>query len=164
MVAKGGHRLLQTEAVEALQTSLVPLATVVTPNIPEAEVLTAMRIRNVDDARIAAKILVDDLGAASAVIKGGHLDGPATDVFYDGSLFKLFTTDRIITNNTHGTGCTFASATAAELAKGRPIIESVGIAKQYVTAAIRYSFEIGSGHGPLNHFHKTWDQTDEIIR
>ncbi|MDP6453126.1 MAG: bifunctional hydroxymethylpyrimidine kinase/phosphomethylpyrimidine kinase [SAR202 cluster bacterium] len=160
MVAKGGDRLLQEQAVDALRNILVPLATVVTPNAPEAEVLTGMTIVNVDDAKIAARMLVDEIGASCAVVKGGHLEGPATDVLYDGSEFTLFSQERIPTKNTHGTGCTFASATAAGLAKGLSTQEAVSEAKAYVTAAIQSSIEIGSGHGPLNHFYELWNKSD----
>jgi hydroxymethylpyrimidine/phosphomethylpyrimidine kinase len=160
MVAKGGDRLLQEQAVDSLRDILVPLATVVTPNAPEAEVLTGMTITTVDHAKIAARILVEEIGATCAVVKGGHLEGPATDVLYDGSEFTLFTQERIPTKNTHGTGCTFASATAAGLAKGLSTIDAVSDAKAYVTAAIQSSLEIGSGHGPLNHFFALWGTDD----
>lgn len=155
MVAKSGDSLLREEAVEALRRRLVPLARVVTPNIPEAEVLTGMTITNGEGARRAAEAIVG-MGAASVVVKGGHLDGPATDVFYDGSRFLEFTAERIDTVNTHGTGCTFASAVAAGLAGGMDPVAAVGQAKDFVTEAIRASFPIGSGHGPLNHFYKLW--------
>ena len=155
MVAKSGDSLLREEAVDALRLRLVPLATVVTPNIPEAEALTGMTIATGDDVRRAAEIIVG-MGAASVVVKGGHLAGPATDVFYDGSRFLEFTAQRIDTVNTHGTGCTFASAVAAGLAGGLDPVAAVGQAKDFVTEAIRASFPIGSGHGPLNHFYKLW--------
>ena len=151
MVAKGGSRLLQEEAVDALRTLLIPLALVVTPNIPEAEVLLGMKIETLDDTRDAARKLVE-MGAKSAVVKGGHLEGPPTDILYDGEKFRAFTSPRIDTTSTHGTGCTFASAIAAGLAKGLPVRESVAQAKKYVTSAIRHSFPMGHGHGPLNHF------------
>ncbi|MDP6071836.1 MAG: bifunctional hydroxymethylpyrimidine kinase/phosphomethylpyrimidine kinase [SAR202 cluster bacterium] len=156
MVAKGGDRLLQERAVVTLRDVLVPLASVVTPNTPEAEVLTGMEIRTVDDSRKAARTLVEDLGAGSAVVKGGHLEGPATDVLYDGDGFTEFTHTRIDTKNTHGTGCTFASAVAAGLASGLSVHDAVAQAKEYVTEAIRNTFPMGAGHGPLNHFHRFW--------
>ena len=118
MVAKGGARLLREDAVEALRTVLIPLATVVTPNIPEAEALVGRKIEDMDDMRDAAEEIVA-LGAKSVVVKGGHMDGPATDIFFDGTEAKAFTSPRISTDNTHGTGCTFASAIAAGLAKGK---------------------------------------------
>ena len=156
MVAKGGDRLLREDAVEALRSVLVPLAGVVTPNVPEAEVLTGLEIETADDLKAAARRLVDELGAGSAVVKGGHLDGPATDVLYDGADFLTFTSERIDTPNTHGTGCTFASAVAAGLAKGQGVTDAVSMAKDYVTASIRTNFPMGGGHGPLNHFHESW--------
>ncbi len=156
MVAKGGDRLLREEAVEVLRTVLVPKATVVTPNAPEAEVLTGMEVSTLDQAKAAAKILVEEIGARHAVVKGGHLDGPATDILYDGSDYMTFTSERIDTPNTHGTGCTFASAIAAGLAKGLDVEPAVQQAKDYVTGAILSNFPMGRGHGPLNHFHRLW--------
>ena len=156
MVAKGGDRLLREDAVEALRSVLVPLASVVTPNVPEAKVLTGLEIGSTEDLKTAARLLVDELGAGGAVVKGGHLDGPATDVLYDGSDFVTFTSERIDTPNTHGTGCTFASAVAAGLAQGMDVSDAVRQAKDYVTVAIRTNFPMGGGHGPLNHFHELW--------
>ena len=156
MVAKGGDRLLEEGAVDALRTMLLPLATVVTPNIPEAEVLVGHTIIDVDDMRDAAEEIVN-MGAGSVVVKGGHLEGPATDILYDGHEVKAFSSQRISTMNTHGTGCTFASAIAAGLAKGQTVREAVGTAKKYVTEAIRYAYPIGHGHGPLNHFYMLSD-------
>ncbi len=155
MVAKSGDALLQEEAVGALREMLVPLAAVVTPNIPEAETLTGMTITSDDDVRKSAQMIVG-MGAASVVIKGGHREGPATDVYYDGSSFREFTSPRFDTVNTHGTGCTFASAVAAGLAKGLKTEDAVGQAKEFVSEAIRSSFPVGHGHGPLNHFYKFW--------
>ena len=159
MVAKGGDRLLQEEAVEALRTTLIPLAKVVTPNRHEAEVLVGREIEDLDGARDAAKEIVA-MGAGAVVVKGGHLDGPATDILFDGKEFRAFTAQRIATTSTHGTGCTFASATAAGLAKGMSVRESVGAAKKYVTEAIRSAFPVGRGHGPLNHFHELWERPE----
>lgn len=156
MVAKSGDPLLQKEAVEALRAELVPLAAVVTPNIPEAEVLTGLKITSQEDMRRAAEKIIQ-MGARGVVVKGGHLEGPASDLFYDGSRFQEFTALRIDTKNTHGTGCTFASAIAAGLARGMNVIDSVAQAKEYVTEAIRHSFAIGQGHGPLSHFYKLWE-------
>ena len=153
MVAKGGDRLLREDAVEALRTKLLPLATVVTPNLPEAEVLSGLAVRSLHDAREAAKRVLD-AGAAAVVIKGGHLSGDeSVDVFYDGAEFHELRAERIDTRNTHGTGCTFASAIAAGLAKGLPLLEAAAQAKEYVTNAIRGNLSIGGGHGPLDHFY-----------
>ena len=156
MVAKSGDRLLRENAVEALRDLLIPLAYVVTPNIPEAEALLGRSIRSLDDINAAVRDLVA-MGAKSAVVKGGHLDGPATDGLYDGQEFRAFTSQRLSTTSTHGTGCTFASAIAAGLANGKSVRDAVSEAKKYVTNAMKRSFPIGSGHGPLNHFHEMWD-------
>ena len=158
MVAKSGDALLRDDAVNAVCTKLVPLAAVVTPNIPEAEALTGTTIESDDDVREAARRIVS-MGARAVVVKGGHREGPAADVLYDGSEFQVFTAPRIDTVNTHGTGCTFASAIAAGLAQGKAVEDAVGQAKDYVTEAIRTSFPIGQGHGPLNHFHRLWGET-----
>ena len=153
MVAKSGDSLLRDDAVEALVTRLIPLASVVTPNIPEAEALTGLTISSEEQVRRAARTIVE-MGAQCVVVKGGHREGPAADLFYDGSRFQEFSAPRIDTPNTHGTGCTFASAIAAGLAKGMSVIDAVALAKDYVTQAILHSFPVGHGHGPLNHFYK----------
>ena len=157
MVAKSGDSLLEKDAVETLRQRLLPMAAVVTPNIPEAETLTGLSIVTDEDVREAARAIVG-MGATSVVVKGGHREGPATDVYYDGSDFEIFTSPRIETVNTHGTGCTFASAVAAGLAKGLQTKDAVGLAKEFVTEAIRRSFPIGQGHGPLHHFYKLWPE------
>ncbi len=156
MVATTGNRLLREDAEDVLRTALVPMATVVTPNSREASVLTGRQVTTVEDLKSAARYLVHEVGAQNAVVKGGHLDGPATDVLYDGSDFWTFTSERIDTTSTHGTGCTLASAIAAGLAKGLDVPESVQAAKDYVTTAIRKSYPVGKGHGPVNHFHELW--------
>ena len=156
MVAKSGDSLLRDNAVEALRSQLMPLASVITPNVPEAETLTGIKVVSGRDRRLVAEKLVS-MGAKAAVVKGGHREGPATDLYYDGSIFHEFSSDRIETANTHGTGCTFASAIAAGLARGMNMLDSVALAKDYVTEAIRRSFSVGQGHGPLNHFYKLWE-------
>jgi hydroxymethylpyrimidine/phosphomethylpyrimidine kinase len=152
MVAKSGDSLLQAEAVAALRDLLLPLSLLVTPNLPEAEVLTGRPVRSLAEARDAARALVD-LGARNAVVKGGHADGPATDVLFDGRDFQEFTAPRLLSRHTHGTGCTFASAIAAELAKGASVPDAVGRAKEYLTTALRQAPLLGEGHGPVHHFH-----------
>ena len=159
MVAKGGDKLLQDDAVDALRSLLVPIAMVITPNVPEAETLLGMKIETLDEAKEAAQALVG-MGARAAVVKGGHLSGPPTDMLYDGEEFRAFTSRRIDTTSTHGTGCTFASAIASNLAKGLPLRQSVSLAKSYVSSAIRLAQPIGRGHGPLNHFHMLKDESD----
>ena len=155
MVAKAGDRLLRADAVEALRTLLIPLARVVTPNGPEAEVLTGRRVETLDDAKKAARDLVG-MGATAAIVKGGHLGGAATDTLYDGGDFIELTSPRVETTSDHGTGCTFASAITAGLAKGLDLAAAAALAKEYVTAALRHAFPMGRGHGPLNHFYELW--------
>lgn len=155
MVATSGDLLIKKNAVAALRTRLIPLATVVTPNIPEAEELTGMAVRGAKDIEVAAERIVA-MGAKSVVIKGGHRRGPAVDLFYDGKKFRQFHSRRIRTKNTHGTGCTFSAAIAAYLASGEQIERAVFLAKRYITGAIAGAFSVGSGHGPVHHFHRLW--------
>jgi hydroxymethylpyrimidine/phosphomethylpyrimidine kinase len=155
MVAKSGDVLLRADAIGALKSRLIPLATVVTPNIPEAEQLTHVRGTRPQDLKDAARKIID-MGARSVVIKGGHRKGPAVDLFYDGKLFRTFSAARVRTKNTHGTGCTFSAAIAAYLAKGEKLEQAVARAKTYMTAAIRKGFAVGSGHSPVHHFYNCW--------
>jgi len=151
------------DAVHALRHRLLPLATVITPNLPEAEALLGRRLETGDDVRRAAKEIVA-LGAGAAVIKGGHLPADrqaapgdvAVDVLFDGRQFREYVAPRIVTASTHGTGCTFASAIAAYLARGEALPEAVGRAKEYITEALRHAYPIGSGHGPVHHFWHWW--------
>jgi len=156
MVAKGGDRLLDPDAIQALKELLIPLAEVVTPNAHEAEALTGISIESLADMQRAAEA-IHQLGAANVIVKGGHVDafaGESVDVLFDGTETTLLRAERIESVNTHGTGCTFASAIAAELAKGCSMREAADNAKRYVTAAIQGSadWKLGKGHGPLNHF------------
>ena len=157
MVAKSGDPLLRQEAVDSLKTRLVPLAALITPNVPEAETLTGLKIETGEDVREAARRIVA-LGASAVVVKGGHLSGPATDLLFDGREFTEFTSERFDTVNTHGTGCTFASAAAAGLAQGKSVPEAVAQAKKFVTEAIRNSYPLGHGHGPVHHFYRFWTE------
>jgi len=151
MVAKSGARLLDPEAEEALKKSLIPRATVVTPNRMEAEELTGYRIRSVEDAKRAARLIVEELGAEAAVVKGGHLGGPdSVDVLYYRGSYREYRAPRIPDACTHGTGCCFSAAIAAMLAKGLDVPEAVAAAKRVVTEAIRYGARIGHGHCPVN--------------
>jgi hydroxymethylpyrimidine/phosphomethylpyrimidine kinase len=157
MVAKSGDLLLRADAIEALKSRLIPLALVVTPNLPEAEQLTGVHGARMKDLQEAARLIVG-MGAKSVVIKGGHRKGPAADLFFDGKKFHTFNAPRIPTSNTHGTGCTFSAAIAANLAKGKKLEQSVARAKTYITRAIRKSFSIGAGHSPVNHFYNFWSK------
>ncbi len=158
MVAKSGDRLLREDAVTALRDLLLPLAAVVTPNLPEADVLAGFAIDSDEDVRRAAKEIVG-LGARAVVVKGGHREAAeAVDVLYDGATFRDYSAARIDTTSTHGTGCTFASAIAAYLARGEPLAEAVGQAKDYLTEALRRAYPIGGGHGPVHHFHRFWEE------
>ena len=156
LVNRTGTRLFDDDALDAMRSALLPKATVVTPNTREASLLTGLDINTQDGLKRAARALVEELGARNALVKGGRLDGPATDVLYDGSDFLAFTSERIDTLNNHGTGCTLASAIAAGLARGLALTAAVQQAKDYVTAAMRASFPVGRGHGPINHFHELW--------
>ncbi len=152
MVAKSGDHLLDEEAVHALRWTLIRLARVVTPNLPEAEVLAKMPIASLADMREAAKRIAA-LKPAAVVIKGGHLAGPEiVDVLYENGQFTEFVGPRIEGRHTHGTGCTFAAAIAAHLAKGAALKDAVPAAKTYVEGAMRKGIPLGKGHRPLHHF------------
>jgi len=151
MAAKGGEALVRGEAREALIRELIPLAFVVTPNIPEAEVLTEMQITSTSDMKKAAKVIYG-FGAKNVVIKGGHLTGDAVDILYDGKKFRRYSSEKIDKKETHGTGCTFSAAIATLLAKGESVSEAVGKAKIYITQAIKSSYGIGSGYRLITHF------------
>lgn len=152
MFAKGGTPLLKQEAMDALRTKLLPLATLITPNIPEAcELVGAKEITCVEQMERAAKQL-HELGSKYVLVKGGHLEGPSSvDVLYDGQSFLHLESRRIPTNHTHGTGCTLSAAIAAQLAKGDSIQSAVQTAKAFITAAIDHALPIGGGIGPTNH-------------
>ncbi|MFQ6015703.1 MAG: bifunctional hydroxymethylpyrimidine kinase/phosphomethylpyrimidine kinase [Anaerolineae bacterium] len=155
MIAKSGDPLLRPEAREALIKELVPLAMVITPNRHEATVLAGLEVESLEDMKRAA-VAIHGLGARYVVVKGGHLPDTAEsiDILYDGEGFTEFASPRVETKNTHGTGCTFASAIAAELAKGSGVKEAVGAAKEYITAALQHGakLRLGRGHGPVHHF------------
>ncbi len=158
MVAKSGDRLLREGAVQALRDLLLPLAAVVTPNRPEAEVLVGRKLESEEDLRQAARDIVA-LGARAVVMKGGHggqQRATAVDILYDGHEFRRYSAPRVNTTSTHGTGCTFASAIAAFLARGETLPKAVERAKDYLTDALRRAYPIGSGHGPVHHFYRWW--------
>ena len=150
MVAKGGARLLRDDAIGALRDLLIPLAEVITPNLPEAEVLLGRELRSRADRERAARELVA-LGCRSVVVKGGHAEDDADDAFFvDGGRFLWLEGQRIPTANTHGSGCAFSAAIAAGMAQGLPTEEAVRQAKEFITGAIRHSLDVGHGHGPVN--------------
>ncbi|MFD2630534.1 bifunctional hydroxymethylpyrimidine kinase/phosphomethylpyrimidine kinase [Oceanobacillus kapialis] len=152
MVATSGDSLIDEEARQFLKKELLPLTTIVTPNLPETEFITGRKIETTEDMKDAAAFIVDELHAGAALIKGGHLQGEAVDFLYDGHQIHMYSEERIPTKNTHGTGCTYSAAITANLSKGLPLHEAVRQAKRFVTAAIRSSFDIGSGNGPTNHW------------
>lgn len=151
MISKSGESLLQTDAIHYLKHDLLPLAELVTPNIPEAAILADMKIESSQAIQEAA-FRIYKLGCRAVLVKGGHLEGDAVDTLYDGSSYHMLSSSRIETLNTHGTGCTYSAAIAAGLAKGLPLLRAVRIAKSYVTSAIEQSISLGKGHGPLNHY------------
>ena len=155
MVAKSGDRLLRDDAVAALRELLLPLAEVVTPNADEAGVLVGIEVVNDDSAREAAR-RIHALGPRYVIVKGGHFDGPTSDdLLFDGQRFEVLSGRRIATRQTHGTGCTFSAALAAELAVGCSPLEAARAARAFVQGAIEHAEPIGAGHGPLNHLWRT---------
>jgi len=152
MVAKSGDRLLRQDAVDALRRKLLPIARVVTPNIPEAEALAGRAIRNRQDRVLAARRIME-FGARAVVIKGGHSgEDPVVDLLVDQEGVHEYWASRIATTSTHGTGCTFAAAIAAALAKGMDLAGAVGQAREYLSRALAAAPGLGHGHGPMNHF------------
>jgi hydroxymethylpyrimidine/phosphomethylpyrimidine kinase len=167
MISKSGYSLLKPESKSALINKLIPLAKIITPNLPEAEeILREVKseiksIETVKDMENAAKEIYK-LGCENVFLKGGHLKGEATDVLYDGKELTHFYSERIPTKNTHGTGCTISSAIAANLALGYSIQVSVEKAKDYITTAIKHSLDIGLGVGPTNHFYTLYKKAGMI--
>ena len=152
MVAKSGDNLLQPTAVRAVKRVLLPLALIVTPNLPEAVVLSDRPAGTVAEMRDAARAIAD-LGPRYVVIKGGHREGEPVDLVFDGVEFTELHAARVETTNTHGTGCTFSAAIAAYLAHGLTPLAAIAAAKEYLTGALRWSYPVGEGHSPVNHFH-----------
>jgi hydroxymethylpyrimidine/phosphomethylpyrimidine kinase len=152
MVSKSGYHLLNPQAEVTLIKELLPLAMLITPNIPEAEVITRKPIQTLEQMEEAARTIYQ-MGPRKVLIKGGHLEGDAIDILYDGQEFSYFSTPRIATKNTHGTGCTLSSAITANLALGYSVKEAVALAKEYITIAIQHSISIGKGVGPTHHFY-----------
>ena len=162
MVAKGGDRLLREDAVASLRELLLPLAEVVTPNLPEAEVLIGREITTLDEMRDAARA-IHALGPRAVVVKGGHRSAEPIDIYYDGERFVELWADRFETRHTHGTGCTFSAAITALLARGQTPEQAVSGAKNFITQAIRFAPGIGHGHGPVNHFWQ-WGQASQATQ
>ncbi|MFH2011288.1 MAG: bifunctional hydroxymethylpyrimidine kinase/phosphomethylpyrimidine kinase [Pseudomonadota bacterium] len=149
MIAKGGAPLLSEDTLDALIEDLIPLAFLITPNLPEASAICGKPIENLDEMREAAKDIYQK-GAKNVLVKGGHLPGRSVDVLFDGESFYEYDSARIDTKNTHGTGCVYSAALTFEIAMGNNICEAVKNAKRFVTSAIRYSVPLGGGHGPVN--------------
>ena len=155
MYAKGGCPLMAPDSIDFFIKEVIPCAFIITPNIPEAEEISRMKINSVSDMKKACEIIYD-LGPKNVLIKGGHFTGDAEDILFDGKNFESFKSKRINTKNTHGTGCTLSSAIASKLALGKSSIEAVSEAKNYITTAIEHSLAIGKGHGPTNHFYSLY--------
>ncbi|MBU3190478.1 bifunctional hydroxymethylpyrimidine kinase/phosphomethylpyrimidine kinase [Clostridium bowmanii] len=161
MISKSGYSLLKPESKTALIKKLIPLASLITPNVPEAEEILRevgsdiTSIETVEDMETAVKEMYK-LGCKSVLLKGGHMQGDAIDVFYDGIEIIHFKSERINTKNTHGTGCTLSSAIAANLARGFSMKDAIKNSKEYITIAIKHSLDIGQGVGPTNHFYELY--------
>jgi hydroxymethylpyrimidine/phosphomethylpyrimidine kinase len=155
MVAKSGDRLLREDAVGAVIELLLPLTFIVTPNIPEAEVLSGRTIESELDMVEAARA-VHARGARIVVVKGGHRDGDAVDIVFDGANIERISSPRVHTRNTHGTGCTFSAAIAARLAAGRNALEAIADAKTFLFGALLNAYDVGAGHSPVHHFYQLW--------
>lgn len=155
MVSKSGFNLLKPDAKDAFIKKLLPLASILTPNIPEAEVITGMTINSVKDME-SVSIKIHEMGCKNVLLKGGHLKDDAIDILFDGKNINSFTSKRINVKNTHGTGCTLSSAIASNLALGHSVYDAVKLAKEYITMAIEHSFQIGHGVGPTNHFYSLY--------
>ncbi len=152
MKSSSGAELLDAAGIKFVATELLKRATVITPNVPEAEVLTGLTIKDVADMEAAARKIVE-MGARAVIVKGGHMER-ANDVLFDGTETFQLVGDRVKEETLHGTGCTFASALVAQLAAGRPLFEAAALAKAYVTKAIEKGYPIGKGRVPLDHFYR----------
>lgn len=161
MISKSGHHLLQPEAQEALIQELVPKATVITPNLHEAQALTGMKITSVAEMEDAALALYE-LGPQNVLVKGGHLKNEAVDVLFDGKKMYYYESPRIESKHTHGTGCTLSAAIASNLALGYSLQEAVARAKEYITVAIKHGLAIGKGVGPTHHFYRLYKKAGLI--
>lgn len=162
MVSTSGSKLLGDDAVSLIKTELIPIASMVTPNIPEAEVLTGVKISDIDDMGEAARI-IEGMGCRYVLVKGGHLTDTANDLLYGGGKETVFEGTRLLSKNTHGTGCSISSAICANLAKGMDAETAVGAAKKYIRTGIENSVSIGSGNGPIHHFYDLWKTSNPNI-
>lgn len=163
MVATSGDSLMDQESTSLMKNRLMPLAHVVTPNIAEAETLTGLSIKTQEEAEQAAKMLVKEMGASAAVVKGGHFTGDATDILYVNGQIDYLTAPRTDTNHTHGTGCSLSASIAAELARGKTIKEAVTNSKTYISQAIHDTLGIGKGNGPVNHWASRLKKDDILV-
>lgn len=161
MVAKSGDALMSEQVRRELKSTLLPLADIATPNIPEAEEITQMTLNSESSILKAGQFFIDEIGTQGVVLKGGHLSGDATDYLITREGVTTFTHERYPTLHTHGTGCTFSAVITAELAKGKSVVDAVSKAKAFISKAIQHTPEIGKGRGPVNHFayqqEKGWD-------
>lgn len=158
MVATSGDSLMDKETTELMINRLLPITEIVTPNMEEAEKLTGVNVSTIEEAEKAARVLVDDMGAEAAVVKGGHAKDTAVDVLYYKKEFVHLKAERFDTKHTHGTGCTFSAAIAANRAKGIPVIKSCELAKEFITKAISHPLNIGRGNGPVNHWGRSLEK------
>ena len=161
MISKSGYSLLRPEAKENLIKYLIPKAYIVTPNIPEAEEIVEKEIKTLEDMKVAGNKILG-MGPKYVLMKGGHLEGDAIDVLMGKDVFEIYKSERINRKNTHGTGCTLSSAITSYLALGNGIKESVRLSKEYITEAIKYSFDIGYGVGPVHHFYNFEKQEEAV--
>lgn len=161
MISKSGYSLLRPEAKEALLKHLLPLAYILTPNTLEAEEISGIKIETVEDMKKAGEEILK-LGPKYVLMKGGHLDGDATDILIGQDTYEVYTAKRLDRKNTHGTGCTISSSIAAHLALGFDIKDAVEMSKKYITEAIEHSFDIGKGVGPVNHFYKFMEDDENV--
>jgi len=156
MYAKNGCALMEMSAINTLISEVLPLADVITPNVPEAEKISEMTIKTKEDMKEAAR-RIHAMGCRSVVVKGGHIEGDATDILFDGSNFYEYPAQRVDTKHTHGTGCTFSSAIASNLALGHPVNKAVELAKAYINTAIINAPQLGKGNGPIHHFYRLYE-------
>lgn len=155
MYAKNGCPLMNPDAIDILIQTIIPIADLLTPNIPEAEKISGIKINTIEDMKKSAEVIYQ-MGCKNVLMKGGHAEGNALDILFDGEKFYSFDAIRIDTKNTHGTGCTYSSAIASNLALGYGLEEAIQKAKDYVTTAIKHSLSIGKGNGPTHHFYELY--------